>query len=807
MQRLIVFGGLSIATEGGPVTGRAVQRRRLALLALLSTAHRRGMSRDKLIAFLWPNADAETGRHYLSDSVYRINSALGGDVIVPTGDDLQLDPQCLPTDLADFEDALARGDHEGATSIYSGPFLDGVFLSDSPELERWIESERVRLAAAFARALEVLGETATGRGEHTVAVRWWRRLAAHDPYNSRVALRLMQAMSDAGERAAAIQHARVHEMLLKQELELDPDPAIAELAERLRNEKQPEPGPARPEPASARPRSATPALPQSAAPAQGAMANAPAPSRPRRRLRLVHAAVGGAVAVALLAVWLSGRGRIDPAPRAPGDPMRSVAVLPFTNVGVDPENEYFSDGMTDELITTLGTVEGLAVASRTSVFAYKHQALDVREIGRKLGVDAVVEGSVRRSGRKLRITAQLVSTASGYRLWSDAYDREVDDVFTIQEEIARAIVTTMSGALIRTAGPVTAERSTRDSEAYDLYLRGRFAWHERTRDGLERAIDYFQRAVDRAPTYARAHAGLGDAYAVSGFYDYRAPRDAYPKAEASARRALEIDSLLAAPHATLGYILTYYHLDWPRAEAEFQRALAIDPSYSTAHQWYANLLTVAGRFDEAERELRRAQEADPLSLIANAALGWSFYFAGKYTGALEQCRSTLGLDPNYVLAHLWGGWALDALGQPREARQWIGRAVELSPRNELARLSLAHILAGSRSDAARDSARVILREIEDRSLAGAYVPSYEIAKVHLALGDQTEALRWLERAVEERSHSRAFLRIDPQLRPIRGDARYEQLVDRAFGAGATPTARKPLRGSRLDGVHGDIGHD
>ena len=803
MQRLIVFGGLLIATEGGPLTGRAVQRRRLALIALLASARHRGMSRDKLIALLWPGSDAETGRHYLSDSVYRINAAMGGDVILAAGDDLRLDVQRLPTDLADFDDSVAGGDHERAVSLYGGPFLDGFFLSDAPEFDRWMDDQRARLAAVFAKELEALAEAAGRRGEHSVSVSWWRRLAAHDPYNSRIALRVMQALCDAGERGAAIQHARVHEILLKQELEIDPDPAIVELAERLRNDQQrdPEPrlGPARgqsdvaagrlgrsdpdagpPTPFDSAARHSAHSDPDAARP--GAIA-VPSGRRPWTRLR--PAVIGGVLAAAVLAVWL--RARADNAPSESADAMRSVAVLPFANVSDEPQSEYFSDGMTEELIATLGTVEGLAVASRTSSFAYKGKAADVREIGRRLGVDAVVEGSVRKAGRRLRITAQLVSTANGYRLWSEAYDREIDDVFAIQEEIARAIVTRMSSALIGGAGLVPAERSTRDSEAYDLYLRGRFAWHQRTRESLDRAIDFFQRAVDRAPTYARAHVGLADAYAVAAFYDYRAPRDAYARAEASARRALEIDPGLAAPHATLGYILTYHHLDWSRAEAEFGRALAIDPSYSTAHQWYANLLTVAARFDDAERAMRRAQETDPLSLIANAALGWSFYYAGDYGRALQQCRGTLALEPNYVLAHLWGGWALDAMGQAREAREWIGRAAQLSPGNDLARLSLAHVLAGSVVAVDRDSATAILRDITGRSLAGAYVPSYEIAKVHLALGDPDQALRWLERAVEEGSHSRAFLRIDPQLRSLRRNARFTSLVERAFeGRGTRP---------------------
>jgi TolB-like protein/DNA-binding SARP family transcriptional activator len=781
-----MLGGLSIATEGGPLTGRAVQRRRLALLALLAVARDRGMSRVKLIAYLWPAADEEIGRHYLSDSVYRINSALGGEAIIAAGDDLRLDPQRLPSDLAEFQDAAAAGDHERAAALYGGAFLDGFFLSDAPELERWIEDERTRVAAAFGRTLEALATTAAQRGDRTAAVGWWQRLAAHDPYNSRIALSLMQALSDAGERAAAIQHARVHEALLAGELELGADPAVAEFAERLRKEKCEGVAvlrtPVRPPDSDGASRTEVVARPEAGA------QPAPSPRSPGIRwgrwpgLRWVFAS---AAAATLIALWLRGGAHADRAP-APSGPLRSIAVLPFANVSVEPENEYFSDGMTEELITTLGTVDGLSVVSRTSAFVYKHRSVDVREIGKTLGVDAVVEGSVRKSGRRLRITAQLVSTSNGYRLWSDAYDREVEDAFALPEEIARAIVTRMRGRLAGAAA--VADRSTRDSDAYDLYLRGRYAWHQRTREGLTEAIEHFRRSVERAPAYARAHAGLGDAYAVSAFYDYLAPGDAYPKAEAAARRALEIDPALAAPHATLGYISTYYHLDWVRAEAEFRRALAIDPNYSTAHQWYANLLTVAARFDEAEREMRLAQEADPLALIANAALGWSFYYAGEYSAALEQCRRTLALEPNYGLAHLWGGWALDALGQLRDARQWIDRAVELSPQSDVARLGLARVLALSGVPAQRDSARMIVREIETRAGRGAYVPSYEMAKAHLALGSRDQALRWLARAIEERSHSRAFLRVDPQLDLIRGDARYERLVERAFGntAAATP---------------------
>lgn len=776
MQRLKLFGGVCIERNETPLAGRAVQRRRLALLALLAAARAKGgatgvgVSRDKLIATLWPTADAENGRRYLSDSVYRVNQALESEVISAAGDELHLNTAHLPTDLVEFHECRARGDHAGAIALYAGPFLDGFFLSDAPELEHWVEAERARCAAEFAQSLETLGAEAAKRGAASEAAAWMRRLAAHDPYNSRVALLLMRALRDAGDPAAAIQHARIHETLLREELELAPDPAVTALASELRAEPIPK-RPAVPAPRLAEPLTDAPfAAPQSFERAS--------PAEKRKRRVAISVAVAGVVVLILAALFASGRVAATPGDAASSTP-RKIAVLPFVNVSPPAEaNEYFSDGMTEELISTLGAARGVSVASRTSAFAYKNRNLDVREIGRQLGVDAVVEGSVRKSGRTLRISAQLVSAKDGLRLWSDVFDREVDDVLAIQAEIARAIVARVTGSLADSAR--MTQHAPTDPEAYDLYLRGRFAWHQRTRVGLDSAIVFFSRAVARASDYARAHVGLADAYAVAAFYDYRAPRDAYPKAEAAAKKALALDPGIAAAHATLGYVLTYYHLDWPAAEAEFKRALAIDPAYSTAHQWYANLLTVAGRFDEAEREMRLAQETDPLSLIAHAALGWSYFYGERYEAALDQCRETLALNPDYQLAHLWGGWALNQLGRQTEARAWIGRAVSLSHGSDLTRLALAHALA--RSPVTRDSARAIAAELASRAANGEYVPSYEVGLLHAALGDQAEALRWLERAVEERSHSRAFLRVDPQLAPLRGDARFQALLSRVFGS-------------------------
>ncbi|HUF28471.1 MAG TPA: tetratricopeptide repeat protein [Gemmatimonadaceae bacterium] len=766
MQRLKLFGGISIETDAGPVAGRAVQRRRLALLAMLATARAMGMSRDKLIAYLWPDASAENGRHFLSDSVYRINRALGGDVIVGAADALRLDTERLPNDIDDFEAALARGDTERAVALYTGPFLDGFHLADSPDLERWVDAERDRLAREYARVLESLAQQADRNDDRVAAVRWWRRLAAHDPHSSRITLGLMCALDAAGERAAAIQHARIHAVLLGQELEIGPDPEVLEMVERLRAEGQAT--------HHAKPSAAGP--PARLEPSEAAFDTRREARHDRRPRRLVPAVLA-LVLLTSFAGWVADRAF---GARGSEIPIRTIAVLPFANLSVPREDDYFSDGMTEELITTLGRLDGVAVASRTSVFAFKDSAVDVREVGRRLDADAVIEGSVRKSERMLRINVQLVRTENGYTLWSDTYDRQLDDVFEVQKDIARAVVAALLGTAIRPASVELAERSTQDAEAYDLYLRGRFAWHQRTREGLMRAIEYFDQAVARAPEYARAWVGAADARAVAAFYEYLAPAVAYPQAEAAARRALEIDPGMAEPHATLGYVLTYYHLDWPRAEDAFRRALAIDPNYSTAHQWYANLLTVAGRFDEAEREMRMAQEADPLSLIANAALGWSYYYAGRYDDALEQCQRTLALNADYQLAHLWGGWALEALGRSDEGREWLGRAVALSGASVLTRLALAHALAGSESAPLRDSARAIVGEIEALRSRGDYIPAYEISKVHLALGDRSTALQWLELARVERSRSMALLRVDPQLGPLRGDPRFVRLLNRAF---------------------------
>ncbi|HSJ07152.1 MAG TPA: tetratricopeptide repeat protein, partial [Longimicrobiales bacterium] len=375
-------------------------------------------------------------------------------------------------------------------------------------------------------------------------------------------------------------------------------------------------------------------------------------------------------------------------------------------------------------------------------------------------------------GDSIRINSRLMRVADRTFLWSETYTTRMGSIFDIQDSIARAIGTTLTERLVR--GPNAGRApSAGELEAYNLYLRGRYAWHRRTQESLAEAVSYFEQAVATAPSYARAHAGLADAYAVQGFYDYRPPGEAFPRAEAAARRALELDPAHAHAHATLAYVSLYYHWNWPEAERAFERAIRLDPAYSTAHQWHANFLTAMGRFDEAEAAMRRAMELDPLSLIANGALGWVYYNAGDFTRAIEQCSRTLELDPEFKLAWFWSGLAHEGLGRHEEAVDLLEKALALSPESAITLAALAHAhAAAGRTDRARELLRDLL------AAEARYIPSFEVAKVHLALGEEDIALTWLETAYEQRSHSMAFLRVDPQLATLQAHPRFRDLLRR-----------------------------
>lgn len=489
-----------------------------------------------------------------------------------------------------------------------------------------------------------------------------------------------------------------------------------------------------------------------------------APSRPATRT-FIAAAVLLLVAAAGWFAWSASNGSAGAS-----EPLRSIAVLPFANLNDDSTHDYFSDGLTDELITSLSAVDSLRVASRTSSFAFRAGNMDIREIGRRLGVKSVLEGTVRREDRRVRVTARLVGVDDGYQRWSRTYERNADDALRIQQEIAASIVTTLQGGGDAVGRP-REDVGAPDPEAYDLYLRARFFRNKRDEAGLRRSVTLFNEVVERAPGFARAHVGLADSHVVLGFYVLDPPSEAFPIAVRHAREALRLDPTLGSAHATLGYVELYHEWDFPRAEQEFRRAIELEPSHLSSRQWYANFLVATGRFEEAKREIQQVIALDPLSIVANAVEGWVLYHAGEYEAAERQFVATLELDSTLGLTHLWRGQTLEAMGRLDEATESLRRGARLTGDQPIYVAALARTLAlrGERAEAER-------RLVELGRVR--VVPSFEIAKVHAALGRRPEALRWLERAYDERSHSMALLRADPQLADLRDEPRFRALLAR-----------------------------
>ncbi len=491
---------------------------------------------------------------------------------------------------------------------------------------------------------------------------------------------------------------------------------------------------------------------------------------------LVRAPSWGAAAIAItalvlaLGIWAILGRDADQANGPGGSETASIAVLPFVNLSADAEHQYFADGLTDELITTLSRVKGFQVPSRTSSFAFKQADLDVREIGRRLDVRSVLEGTIRRGEGRVRVSVRLVSVSDGFQQWSNTYEEDAQDALQIQESIARAIVETLQGQLGSAAHAVTRGGTT-DPEAYDLFLRALFFRQQSTEQGMLESVKHYRAALERAPDFARAHAALAEAYCIIGYYGFRPPSEVFTAAALAAREALRFDPELAAAHNALEYVALYYDWDWALADREFRRSIALDPNYGLVRQWYGNFLTAMGRFDKAEEEMRRSQALDAFRTMPRAVIGWVWFYKGDFERAVALLDSVIAVSPGSAVMHRWRAQALEMLGRYRDALAAYQRSVELSGEGGefLAGLARGHALLGERAEAERLLAR----------LAGERaVPTFEIAKVHLALGDRAGALSWLERAFEARSHSMVFLGVDPQLAPLRGDPRFEQLVTR-----------------------------
>jgi TolB-like protein/DNA-binding winged helix-turn-helix (wHTH) protein/Flp pilus assembly protein TadD len=454
--------------------------------------------------------------------------------------------------------------------------------------------------------------------------------------------------------------------------------------------------------------------------------------------------------------------------------VRSLAVLPLESLSGDASQDYFADGMTDELITDLGQISALRVISRTSVMAYKRARKPLPQIARELNVDAVVEGTVLRSGDQVRITAQLVEASADKQLWSQSYEGELRDTLALQNKVAKAIADEIRINLSPREQAALRDVKVVNPEAYESYLKGRYFWNKRTADGLKVALAYFDQAIEEDPKYAEAYSGLADSYALLGDWQYAVmtPKEALPKAKAAAIKALELDSALGEAHNSLAFCLDGFDWDFDSAGREFRRAIELNPGYATAHHWYAWHLSLLGRYDEAIVEMRKAKNSDPLSLIISSDLAELLVLAHSYDESIVESRKTIEMDPNFALAHNQLGQAYLAKQMNAEAITEMQKAVQLSGGSPtvVANLARAYAASGRANEAIK-----LLNDLKQSSNRS-YSHASEIAVVYAALGDKDQAMNWLEKGYEERFNPGVLLR--PGFDPLRSDVRFKDLLRR-----------------------------
>lgn len=517
---------------------------------------------------------------------------------------------------------------------------------------------------------------------------------------------------------------------------------------------------------------AAPALPRVTAPVPATEEERMQLSRskpvPRRKLIASFAGliVLGASIIAFryfdLSRWL-------PRPR-----VHSIAVLPLKNLSGNSADQYFADGMTDELITNLAKISALRVSSYTSVSQYKTTSKPLPQVAQELQVDGIVEGSVLRSGDQVRITAQLIYAPRDQHLWAEEYQRYLRDVLYLQREVARDIAEQVRVTLTPNERTRLATAGAVDPVAYESYLRGRSFWNQRSEASLLKAIDQFNKAIEADPGYAPAYSGLADCYTTLGYLSYLDPLDAFPRARDAAGKALELDPSLAEAHASLAYYNLYHAWNWTEAENEFKKAIELNPNYATAHDWYSYYLTAMGRFDEAWKEVNRAHELDPLSVTISTDIGFNHYYRRSYDEAINQLRATLVISPKFPLAHLWLGRAYQQKKMYSEAIDEFNKTDAALPGWVVTIAGMGHAYGEWGHQAEAKQVLVRLNQMTREK----YVTPYGVALVYAGLGDRDQAFAWLNKAVAGRSHWLVWLNRDPRFDRLRSDPRFDDLKKR-----------------------------
>lgn len=812
MFRLVLLGGLRLEDETGPVTGRASQKRRLGLLALLAVPPGRLVTRDKLVGYLWPERDDERARRLLSTALYDLRQDLGEDVIRTPGDEIGLDPAVITSDAAEFLAALEAGDYEAAVELYGGPFLEASYIGAGPEFEHWVDGERQRYARKYCEALEKLATARDRAGDRPGAVELWNRLAVQDPCAKRVAMGYIRALVANGERARALAFADVHVAMLRETYEAEPDPEVVAFVDQLRKE------PARPstpaeEPGATVPvdpalspasdadaadveRAPSPTSTQVPAPVSGPVARMP-PATTRRPSWLAAGMALALVALALMlwAPWTGDDGV---------DVIRLAVLPPETEPGEG--TDYFARGLAEALITNLGQLDGFTVRGHSSSFAYTDPSYGDPRIARELDVEFLLRISMSGAGDEQRVFIDLTD-AAGDHFWGDQYYRREGGEPRFQETIVRDVVDELRPRLAGPAPSVPADRPlvrflSDVPEANLHYTNARGHWLDRTPEGLEAARDELELAISIDADFARAYAGLADVYNTMGAYAYAmiSPDSAGRSALAAARTARRLESELPEAHAALGVARFNYEWDLAGAETALREAIRLYPGDSMTRHWYSLLLRVKGDTAGAMSEITEAQGREPRSAVIATSVCQHRYFAHQYGLAREACGRAVTLDSLYAQSHLLRGLVAVQLRDPETAIAAYDRAAERVGRPAPATHALeAHAMGTLLGETA--AARTIYDGLADARARydagkGPYVGPQFLTVAALGAGLEEMAIEWLGVALEERNPVWVYLGLEPLVDPLRDDPAFQELVGRARGLGLAPVFRTPAAADR-----------
>lgn len=709
--------------DGQRVLGAAAQPRRMAVLAMVARAGSRGISRDRLQATLWPDADEEQGKQALKQALYALRRDIGAGELFMGTRDLQLNPDEVASDVSEFEEALRSDQHERAVTVCEGPFLDGFRLPSVPEFEAWMEEERRDLDRLLASTLDRLARRSMEQGDPAAAVRWSRRLSALEPLNARHTIQLMRALLAAGDRAGSLQQARIYEELIAQELDLPPDPGVVALAQEIRDGRvMPA---AVPPPAVAPP---TPVVPAQAAPV---------------------------------------------APR-PLDPGLAVAVLPFGVGTRDPDAECLSDGLTEELVYALGRGHDLSVSRVPSGSAFMRDgAPDLGAIRDRFGVGSVLEGNVRRAGDDVRVTARLHRAHDGNLLWSERYDRRMGNMLALQDELARAIADDVERELCKATGRPGAP--SRRERADELYARGMRAWWP-PGSGLGQGLELFRQAVALDPAHARAHAALAESYLQLAFYGFLPAPRAFELADAASREAFRLAPELAESITARGTCLLWGEPDFEAGTAELERAIAVDPSYVVAQTRLAFVrLCHDGPMDTGRAGAHRAATLVGATGHSRVMYGVQLLAAARYDEAIEALHAAIDIEAPSYLAYHWLCAAYVQKGMHAEAIAAAVAEASLSERHPWSLMSL--IVACAAAGQVR-RAETLLETLKARAATN-YVQPSVFAQAHAALGDLDAGMSFLERAIEEHDPSTMMIKFFPMFAVFRRHPGFRALLHRA----------------------------